>query len=143
MPIIEFDDLAVGRFVAVHSLRKAAIPPIETPQDLFAARENRPRSPVTLGRPVEVMALNAPFVLARAMLPGGGFTGPVLLDTRDLRLMPVPSEMIDVLRDRFEVSKPRKSAVPPWAVSGSAGQVSFEVDSGPGDGDDDAAESEG
>lgn len=105
MPVLEFDDLDVGRFVAVHSLRSLEPGPTETPRDLARAQTRRPKSPVPLGAPVEVVALNAPFVLASVVLPGGTSSGPVLIDFRDVRLMPVPAEMVRALRDRFEAPK--------------------------------------
>jgi hypothetical protein len=111
MPVLEFDDLEVGRFVAVHSLRSLEPGPTETPRDLARAQSRRPKSPVPLGAPVEVVALNPPFVLASVVLPGGASCGPVLIDFRDVRLMPVPAAMVRALRDRFEPPKSQHEAM--------------------------------
>lgn len=117
MPILNPDDLNVGEFIAVHSLRTAAATPIETPRDFAMARGNRPKSPVPLGAPVEVVSVNLPFVLVAVVLPGGGSSGPVLLDIRDARLMPVPDEMVRALRERFQAPPSLKERLRAWKHS--------------------------
>lgn len=129
MPILNADDLNVGEFVAVHSLRAVASTSIDTPRDFAMARANRPKSPVPLGAPVEVVAVNLPFVLVALVLPGGGSSGPVLLDLRDARLMPVPEEMVRALRERFEPPRSLKDHVRAWRQSrDGAAVISVEVD---------------
>lgn len=130
MPILNPDDLNVGEFVAVHSLRAAATTSIETPRDFAMARANRPKSPVPLGAPVEVIAVNLPFVLVAVVLPGGGSSGPVLLDIRDVRLMPVPEEMVHALRERFQAPPSLKESLRAWKHSGQGpAEVLVDVDS--------------
>lgn len=102
MPIIPFDDLQTGQFVAVHSLHEPNAGYSDGPVELVIARAQRRKSPVPMGVPIEVLALNAPFVLGAPVLPGGATAGPVFVDTREVRLMPVPSEVVQVLRERFK-----------------------------------------
>lgn len=102
MPILPFDDLQTGRFVTVHSLQEVNAGYTDSPAELAMTRAQRRKSPVPMGVPIEVLALNAPFVLGAPVLPGGATTGPIFLDTRDVRLMPVPEGVVKVLRERFK-----------------------------------------
>jgi hypothetical protein len=102
VPILPFDDLQTGRFVTVHSLQEANAGYTDNPAEVAMARAQRRKSPVPMGVPIEVLALNAPFVLGAPVLPGGATAGPVFLDTREVRLMPVPEGLVKVLRERFK-----------------------------------------
>ena len=102
MPILPFDDLQAGRFVTVHSLQEGNAGYTGNPIERAMTRTQRRKPPIPMGVPIEVLALNAPFVLGAPVLPGGATAGPIFLDTREVRLMPVPEGLVKVLRERFK-----------------------------------------
>lgn len=104
--ILPFDDLETGRFVTIHSPRavgrsvRRRRPPFEEgePEAEFHIHLNDGGTMPPPGVPLHILALNAPFLMVMALHPGGRAEGPIYLDSRRVRLMGVPDEMIEVLR---------------------------------------------
>ncbi len=104
--ILPFDDLEPGRFVTIHSRRASGGPRLRRGPSPFGTDEQEVHVHLEVqqgwlpqpGVPLKILALNAPFVMVAELRPGGVAKGPIYLDTRGIRLMPVPEEMIDALK---------------------------------------------
>ena len=105
--IIGPDDFEVGMHIAVHShieeqfARRMVRPGGEgMPSDELFIRIERHDDGgvrVQLGIPLKVIAIELPFLYCMVVEPGGDESGPVVLDTRHLRLMRVTSTTLRAL----------------------------------------------
>ena len=104
--ILPFDDLEPGKIIAIHSIH-SAVPPVrrrrlssfeDLEHDLGLHTGVPPRPTPPPGVPLEILAVNAPFVMVMALRPGDQKVGPIYLDSRCMRLMAVPSQMVEALR---------------------------------------------
>ena len=103
--ILPFDDLNPRAFVTIHSIHEEVSGTEDDAHRVIRSmHRGKPdfssghRSVPGLGVPLQILALNAPFVMVLELATGGRACGPIYLDSRRIRLMSVPDEMIEVLR---------------------------------------------
>jgi hypothetical protein len=92
------DDLRVGSYIVIHS---AAMPRRGAAGESDVESMGRFTESslyVAPGMPLQVKALSLPFVACGLVQPGGGQTGPVILDVRGLRLMAVSRKFVAAIR---------------------------------------------
>ena len=102
--ILAPDDLKVGKYIAVHSAarRSALDGSSESPDESGAARHGQ----FPAGVPLQVRAVSLPFLVCGVLQPGGGHSGPVVLDLRRVRLIGVNKSFVDAIAGFVEPSEP-------------------------------------
>ena len=107
--MIKADDYTIGMYVAVHShiemertRRYVRSGPDGSDHEEMLIRETgheKARIRPALGVPLHVLAIELPFLYCMVVEPGGSESGPLILDTRTVRLMRVSNATLDALED--------------------------------------------
>ena len=102
--ILPFDDFEPGKCITVHSRRpQLGRRIVRTEPSDGGEEEVRIQFEGSGGRipqpgvPLQIVALNAPFVMVFEVHPGGVTKGPIYLDSRRVNLMAVPTAMVEAL----------------------------------------------
>ena len=103
--ILPFDDFEPGKCITVHSRRpQLGRRIVRTEPSDGGEEEVRIQFEGSVGRipqpgvPLQVVALNPPFLMVFEVQPGGGAKGPIYLDSRRVNLMAVPTAMVEALQ---------------------------------------------
>jgi hypothetical protein len=122
--ILAPDDLKVGKYIAVHSAarRAASEAPSEAADESPAARHGQ----FPAGVPLQVRAVSLPFLVCGVLQPGGGHSGPVVLDLRRVRLIGVNKSFVDAIAgfvDSDQPEGPGSGSVTAVAEAGAKSQA--------------------
>ena len=93
--ILVADDLAPEMFVTVHSVRQQGTRVQRHGPHEFEVHEVV--APVSPGLPLQVLGISLPFVVCSVLNPGGGHSGPVIIDLRTVCLARVAPQFIDAI----------------------------------------------
>lgn len=92
--ILAPDDLEVGCYVAVHSETRTKAPVDLDSASMQPRIQPELRNPCPLGIPLKIRAVSLPFAACAILQPGGGHTGPLILDLRTVRLVRVSRQYV-------------------------------------------------
>ena len=117
MPLqLPIDDISIGQHIALLP-PKPEVVNLESPR-----RGGKPirmripagamvEPPVSPGIPLKVLGLNLPFALAGVLVPGGGYSGPVVIDLHNFKVMAVTDSYVRAV-DEFEAKGPQRRGGP-------------------------------
>ncbi len=88
--ILAPDDISAGIHVAIHSVN---LPKNRSSRSLVTPA----LLPVPLGVPMQVLEVSLPFVACEIVEPGGGVSGPALLDLRFVRLCRLNDRFVNAI----------------------------------------------
>ena len=118
--LVPTDDLQPGLFVTVHSHIERPWPETSRRVPSFDGSEEELSIPALTppppapdrscyGIPLRIAAVNLPYVYCMVFEPGGGESGPSILDVRRVRFMRLATETVEVLRS---LGSPSGSSAP-------------------------------
>lgn len=97
--ILTADDLEPGLHVAVHGRRQPLRMqmPRDGDDDEVVIHHSGGMATPPAGVPLRIIELALPFAACAVIEPGNGEAGPIIVDTREVHLMRLPTQYVDAI----------------------------------------------